>query len=70
MSMWSPMAAPLLSSGDITKLDSFTLNDLCNPEVIAIDQDPLDKRGTIVKKDDEEFILKMSLDRWRLVLST
>jgi hypothetical protein len=55
----APMAAPLLSSVDITKLDSFTLNDLCIPEVIAIDQDPLDKRGTIVRKDDEGFILVM-----------
>ena len=39
------MAAPLVYSGDMTRLDAFTLNVLCNPEVIDIDQDPLGKQG-------------------------
>ena len=62
MSMWSLMAAPLFFSGDMSKLDAFTLNVLCNPEVIDIDQDPLGKQGTIVKKTEEEFILKKPLE--------
>jgi len=62
MSMWSLMAAPLFFSGDMSKLDAFTLNVLCNPEVIDIDQDPLGKQGTIVKKTDEEFVLKKQLE--------
>jgi alpha-galactosidase len=62
MSMWSLMAAPLLFSGDMTKLDEFTLNVLCNSEVIDIDQDSLGKQGTIVRKTNEEFILKKSLE--------
>lgn len=62
MSMWSLMAAPLFFSGDMSKLDAFTLNVLCSPEVIDIDQDPLGKAGTIVKKTDEEFILNKPLD--------
>jgi alpha-galactosidase len=40
MSMGSLLAAPLIFSGDMTKLDSLTLNVLCNPEVINIDQIP------------------------------
>ena len=40
MSMGSLLAAPLLFSGDMTKLDSLTLNVLCNPEAINIDQIP------------------------------
>jgi len=40
MSMGSLLAAPLLFSGGMTKLDSLTLNVLCNPEVINIDQIP------------------------------
>lgn len=34
MSLWCLSAAPLFFSGDMTQLDAFTLNILCNPEVI------------------------------------
>lgn len=62
MSMWSLMAAPLIFSGDMSKLDEFTLNVLCNSEVIDIDQDSLGKQAAVVRKTDEEFILKKPLD--------
>ncbi|MHB1938552.1 MAG: putative Ig domain-containing protein [Acidobacteriaceae bacterium] len=62
MSMWSLMAAPLLFSGDMTRLDQFTLNVLCNSEVIDIDQDSLGKQGVIVKQTSREFILKKPLE--------
>lgn len=62
MSMWSLMAAPLFFSGDMSKLDDFTLNVLCNSEVIAIDQDALGKQGIIIRKTDDEFILEKPLD--------
>ena len=47
MSMWCLMAAPLIFSGDMAKLDEFTLNVLCNAEVIDVDQDPLGKQARI-----------------------
>jgi alpha-galactosidase len=59
--MWSLMAAPLLFSGEMTHLDPFTLNVLCNSEVIDVDQDPLGKQGTIVRKTGSEFILAKPL---------
>lgn len=62
MSMWCLMAAPLIFSGDMAKLDAFTLNILCNPEVIAIDQDPLGKQAQIVKKTDQEMIMVKELE--------
>jgi len=62
MSMWSLMAAPLIFSGDMTKLDDFTFNILCNSEVIDIDQDSLGKQGVIVRKTENEFILEKPLD--------
>jgi alpha-galactosidase len=62
MSMWSLMAAPLIFSGDMTRLDEFTLNVLCNSEVIDIDQDSLGKQGVLVRKSENEFILKKPLD--------
>jgi alpha-galactosidase len=62
MSMWSLMAAPLFYSGDITRLDAFTLNVLCNSEVLDIDQDTLGKQASIVKHDDNEFVLAKPLE--------
>ncbi len=62
MSMWSLMAAPLFFSGEMTKLDEFTLNVLCNSEVIDIDQDPLGNQARIVRKTAEEFVLAKPLN--------
>jgi alpha-galactosidase len=41
----------------MSKLDEFTLNVLCNPEVIEVDQDPLGECGRVVKLRDEIFLL-------------
>jgi alpha-galactosidase len=62
MSMWSLMAAPLIFSGEMTQLDPFTLNVLCNSEVIDVDQDSLGKQAAIVRKTDDEFILEKPLE--------
>jgi alpha-galactosidase len=62
MSMWCLMAAPLVFSGDMAKLDAFTVNVLCNPEVIDVDQDPLGRQARIVRKTDRDFILAKDLD--------
>jgi len=61
MSMWCLMAAPLFYSGDITRLDAFTLNVLCNPEVIAIDQDVLGRQARIVRRGEEDLVLAKPL---------
>jgi alpha-galactosidase len=62
MSMWCLMASPLIFSGDMAKLDAFTLNVLCNAEVIAVDQDALGRQGRIVKQTRNEFILLKDLE--------
>ncbi len=62
MSLWCLMASPLFYSGDLTKLDAFTLNVLCNPEVIAVDQDPLGKCARVVKLSDETFLMVKDLE--------
>jgi alpha-galactosidase len=51
VSLWCLVAAPLIFGGDVTRLDDFTLNLLCNDEVIDVDQDPLGKPGRRVAKD-------------------
>jgi alpha-galactosidase len=60
--MWSLMAAPLIFSGDMAKLDPFTLNVLCNNEVIEVNQDPLGKQAKIIRKSDTEFVLTKELE--------
>jgi len=45
VSLWCLVAAPLIFSGDITRLDELTLSLLTNDEVIEVDQDPLGKPG-------------------------
>ncbi len=62
MSLWCLMAAPLIYSGDMRQLDAFTLNVLCNPEVIAVDQDPLGLCARHVPLEDECFALVKDLD--------
>jgi len=62
MSMWSLMAAPLFFSGDMTKLDPFTQNVLCNSEVIDIDQDSLGKQAIEVHRSAQELILAKQLE--------
>jgi alpha-galactosidase len=62
MSMWSLMASPLFFSGDMTKLDNFTINILCNAEVIDIDQDSLGKQAKVVRKNEQELVLAKPLE--------
>jgi len=62
MSMWSLMASPLFYSGDMSRLDDFTLNVLCNSEVIDVNQDPLGKQARIVRHTAEEFVLARPLE--------
>jgi alpha-galactosidase len=62
MSLWVLMAAPLFYSGDITRLDAFTLNVLDNAEIIAVDQDALGRQGRILRKTDDEFVLVKPLE--------
>jgi alpha-galactosidase len=51
VSLWCLLAAPLIFSGDMTRLDDFTLGLLTNDEVIEVDQDPLGRPGRRVAKE-------------------
>jgi len=62
MSMWCLMASPLIFSGDMARLDPFTLNVLCNAEVIDIDQDSLGRQARIIRKTDNDFVLMKDLE--------
>ena len=62
VSMWSLMAAPLFFSGSMSRLDEFTLNLLCNHEIIEVNQDPLGKQARIAKQFNDDFILAKPME--------
>ena len=53
MTFWSILAAPLIAGNDLRHMTPETLGILTNPEVIAIDQDPLGKQGRRIRKQGE-----------------
>ncbi len=61
MSLWCLLAAPLIYSGDMSKLDGLTLSILCNHEVIGVNQDPLGKCGSVLKHNADCFIMVKNL---------
>jgi len=68
MSLWCLMAAPLIFSGDMGKLDPFTLNVLCNREVIEVDQDALGRQARIVRDTHRELVLLKDMEDGSRVL--
>lgn len=57
MSLWCLMASPLFYSGDVTRLDEFTLNVLCNSEMIDVNQDELGECARVVMLGEEIFAM-------------
>ena len=62
MSLWCLMASPLFYSGDMGQLDDFTLNVLCNPEVIEVDQDPLGQCARVVPVGEDTFLMVKDME--------
>jgi len=44
-SLWAMLAAPLIAGNDLRNMSKDTISILTNPEVIAVDQDPLGRQG-------------------------
>jgi alpha-galactosidase len=63
MSLWCLLAAPLLAGNDLSKMTPETLAILTNPEVIALDQDPLGIQGHRVAQEGQlEVWVKLLAD--------
>ncbi|MEU6260716.1 NPCBM/NEW2 domain-containing protein [Streptomyces sp. NPDC047043] len=60
-SMWSIMAAPLLIGSDLRKATPATFDILDNKEVIAVDQDPLGKQGSVVSSAGGRWVVAKEL---------
>ncbi len=57
LSLWSMMSAPLILSSDISKLSPQAVKILGNKAVIAIDQDPLGRTATLVRRSQTMDLL-------------
>jgi alpha-galactosidase len=62
MSLWCLLAAPLVYSGSLNKMDDFTLSILCNPEVSEVDQDALGRVAKVFPKSDESFLMVKEME--------
>jgi alpha-galactosidase len=51
MSLWCLLAAPLIVGADLSRLKPSDLSILTNPEVVAVDQDPLGIQGRRVARE-------------------
>lgn len=56
-SMWSVMAAPLLIGTDLRTASDETYGIVTNKEVIAVDQDPLGRQGTVLSSDGGRWVV-------------
>lgn len=50
LALWSMMSAPLILSSDVEKLSPQAVSILGNKRVIAVDQDPLGRMATLVRR--------------------
>jgi hypothetical protein len=68
ITLWSLLSAPLLIGCDMSEMNDFTLNLLCNSEVLAVNQDRLGKQArSYVKKDAYQVWAKELSDGSRAV---
>ena len=57
MALWSMMSAPLILSSDVAKLSPEAIAIVGNKEVVAIDQDPLGRMATLVRRTPQMDVL-------------
>ncbi len=53
MSLWAILSSPLIAGNDVRVMDEETRDILLNPEVIAVDQDPLGLQGVRLQARDD-----------------
>ncbi|MCX5077634.1 glycoside hydrolase family 27 protein [Streptomyces sp. NBC_00424] len=60
-SLWSMMAAPLIISTNLDNASAETLAILKNTDVIAVDQDPLGRQGTVISSSGGLVVMSKPL---------
>jgi alpha-galactosidase len=62
ITIWAMLSAPLLVGCDLTKIDDFTRDLLCNDEVLAVNQDSLGQPARRISADGSVEIWSRPLD--------
>jgi alpha-galactosidase len=62
LALWSMMSAPLILSDNLSQLSPAAIAILGNKAVIAVDQDPLGKMATLVRRSPSSDVLFKQLD--------
>jgi alpha-galactosidase len=60
-SLWAEMAAPLIAGTDLRTASPATMSIYLNTDVIAVDQDPLGRQGTLVSSSGGRDVLAKPL---------
>ncbi len=60
--MWCIMSSPLLIGCDMEKIDAETLSLLTNPELIAVNQDPLHLQAYVAEKIGDCYLLVKDIE--------
>ncbi|MGY0022098.1 NPCBM/NEW2 domain-containing protein [Streptomyces sp. cg35] len=60
-SMWAVMASPLLIGTDLRTASDTTYEILSNRDVIAVDQDPLGKQGSVVSSEGGRWVVSKEM---------
>ncbi|MFE7131797.1 NPCBM/NEW2 domain-containing protein [Streptomyces sp. NPDC057638] len=60
-SLWSIMAAPLLIGSDLRKAPASAFEILGNREIIAVNQDPLGRQGTVIGSEGGRWVVAKPL---------
>ncbi|MFD5922020.1 NPCBM/NEW2 domain-containing protein [Kitasatospora sp. NPDC058201] len=60
-SLWAQMAAPLMIGTDLRTAEPETFEILTNTDVIAVDQDPLGRQGTVVSREGGLVVMSKPL---------
>ena len=63
--MWCIMSSPLLIGCDLTTIPDTTLALLKNPELIALNQDPLSLQAYVVQREGDAYVLVKDLKQKR-----
>jgi alpha-galactosidase len=58
ITLWSLLASPLLIGCDMTRFDEFTLNLLCNDEVLEVNQDALGEQAILVSETGAPVVVR------------
>lgn len=63
--MWCMMSSPLLIGCDLTTIPEASLALLKNPELIALNQDPLGLQAYVVRREGDAFVLVKDIEEER-----